>query len=70
MSDNARSAFKLQTMDTMEDFYLLGVMGLINFYPTTGGLVNGRLGGVGFVRLDYATDLTLEFAPILMTESI
>lgn len=63
MSENNRSAFKLQTMDTMENFYLLGVMGLINFYPTTGGLVNGRLGGVNSVRLDYETDLTLEFVP-------
>lgn len=60
---NNRSALKVQTMDTMENLYLLGVMGLINFYPTTGGLVNGRLGGVGSVRLDYETDLTLEFVP-------
>ena len=60
---HSKSAFKLHTMDTMENFYLLGVMGLINFYPTTGGLVNGRLGGVNSVRLDYETDLTLEFVP-------
>lgn len=63
MTEDKRSNFKLQTMDTMENFYLLGVMGLINFYPTTGGLVNGRLGGVNSVRLDYETDLTLEFVP-------
>ncbi len=60
---HSKSAFKLRTMDTMENFYLLGVMGLINFYPTTGGLVNGRLGGVNSVRLDYETDLTLKFVP-------
>lgn len=63
MAERQRSALKLRTMDTMENFYLLGIMGLINFYPTTGGLVNGRLGGVSSVRLDYETDLTLEFVP-------
>lgn len=63
MTADKRSNFKLQTMDTMENLYLLGMMGLINFYPTTGGLVNGRLGGVNSVRLDYETDLTLEFVP-------
>ncbi len=62
-ADRKRSSFKVQTMDAMENIYLLGVMGLINFYPTTGGLVNGRLGGVNSVRLDYEPDLTLEFAP-------
>ena len=63
MTADKRSNFKLQTMDTMENLYLLGMMGLINIYPTTGGLVNGRLGGVNSVRLDYETDLTLEFVP-------
>lgn len=58
-----KSAFKLRTMDRMENLYLLGIMGLMNFYPTTGGLVNGRLGGVNSVRLDYETDLTLTFVP-------
>lgn len=63
LADREQSTFKVQTMDTMENIYLLGVMGLINFYPTTGGLVNGRLGGVNSVRLDYEPDLTLEFVP-------
>ncbi len=58
-----QSAVKLKSMDTMENFYLLGVMGLINFYPSTGGLKSGRLGGVSSVRLDYETDLKLEFVP-------
>lgn len=63
MTEENRSAFKLRTMDTMENLYLLGVMGLMNFYPNTGGLENGRLGGINSVRLDYETDLNLEFVP-------
>lgn len=63
LSDHTKSAFKLRTMDSMENLYLLGVAGLINFYQTTGGLSSGRLGGVNSVRLDYETDLTLEFVP-------
>ncbi|MBD5402343.1 hypothetical protein HDR58_06035 [bacterium] len=63
MADRKTSTLKLQTMDTMENLYLLGLMGLVNFYPTTGGLVNGRLGGVNTVRLDYEPDLNLEFVP-------
>lgn len=63
MEENTTSALKLQTMDRMENFYLLGVMGLMNFYQNTGGLVSGRLGGVNSVRLDYEKDLTLEFVP-------
>lgn len=57
------SKVKAQTMDTMENLSLLGIMGLLNFYPNTGGLTNGTLGGVSAVRLDYNTDLTVEFAP-------
>lgn len=63
LQDKKQSAVKLRTMDTMENFYLLGVMGLMNFYPNTGGLESGRLGGVSSVRLDYEPDLTLEFVP-------
>lgn len=57
------SKVKAQTMDTMENLSLLGIMGLLNFYPNTGGLTNGTLGGISAVRLDYNTDLTVEFAP-------
>lgn len=63
LSDRTKSALKLRTMDSMENLYLLGVTGLFNFYQTTGGLRSGRLGGVNSVRLDYETDLTLEFVP-------
>lgn len=63
LSDHTKSSLKLRTMDSMENLYLLGVAGLINFYQSTGGLSSGRLGGVNSVRLDYETDLTLEFVP-------
>lgn len=63
LQNKKQSAVKLETMDTMENFYLLGVMGLINFYPSTGGLESGRLGGVSSVRLDYEPDLNLTFVP-------
>ncbi len=57
------SSMKEATMDTMGNFMLLGFMGLFNYYPNTGGLTSGRLGGVNAIRLDYETDLTVEYAP-------
>lgn len=54
---------KKGTMDTVENLSLLGLMGLFNFYPNTGGLTSGTLGGVSSVRLDFETDLRVEFAP-------
>lgn len=57
------SPLKEKTMDTMENISLLGVMGLLNFYPNTGGLTNGTLGGVSAIRLDYNPDLNVEFTP-------
>lgn len=57
------SQIKAKTMDTVENLSMLGIMGLFNFYPNTGGLTNGVLGGVSAVRLDYEPDLVLEFAP-------
>ncbi len=61
--NRSTSKIKEQSMDTVENFYMLGVMGLFNFYPNTGGLTNGTLGGVSAIRLDYNTDLTVEFTP-------
>ena len=57
------SALKAETMDTVENLSVLGLMGLFNFYPNTGGMTGGTLGGVSSVRLDFETDLRLEFAP-------
>ncbi|MDE5932918.1 MAG: hypothetical protein K2H40_10625, partial [Lachnospiraceae bacterium] len=57
------SAIKKSTMDTVENVSMLGLMGLFNFYPNTGGMTNGTLGGVSSVRLDFETDLMIEFTP-------
>ena len=57
------SAMKAGTMDVMENVTLLGIMGLFNYYPSTGGLSEGTLGGVSSVRLDYETDLTAVYVP-------
>lgn len=57
------SALKAKSMDTMENLSIMGVMGLLNLYPNTGGLTSGTLGGVSSVRLDYNTDLELTLAP-------
>ncbi|MCH5256971.1 MAG: transglutaminase domain-containing protein [Lachnospiraceae bacterium] len=57
------SSLKKSTMDTVENISVLGVMGLFNFNPNTGGIRNGELGGVNSVRFDFETDLTVEFTP-------
>lgn len=57
------SNLKKASMETVENISMLGLMGLFNFYPNTGGLTNGTLGGVNAIRYDYETDLTIEFAP-------
>ena len=61
--NHSTSSLKSKTMDTMENLSLMGLMGLFNYYPNTGGMVNGTLGGVSAVRLDYEPDLTLVFTP-------
>ena len=40
-----------------------GFSGLMNRYDNTGGLSTGRLGGIGSVRPDFETDLSVTFAP-------
>lgn len=59
----AQSAMKKSTMDIMENFTMLGIMGLFNYYPNNGGLVNGKLGGISSVQRDFETDLTVTYVP-------
>lgn len=40
-----------------------GISGFFNRYEATGGISNGKLGGVSSVRPDYQTDLIVTFVP-------
>lgn len=57
------SSMKAGTMDVMENITMLGIMGLFNYYPNTGGLTGGTLGGVNAVQRDFETDLTVTYTP-------
>lgn len=60
------SAMKAGTMDVMESLTLIGIMGLFNRYPNTGGLSGGTLGGVSAIQRDYETDLKVTYVPYSM----
>lgn len=55
--------YKKATMETVTNLFTLGIEGIFNYYANRGGLSTGRLGGVASVRLDYKTDITVEFTP-------
>lgn len=54
---------KKTTDEYVKTFVQSGFTGLLNRYDSTGGLNNGRLGGVSSIRPDFETDLTVTFAP-------
>ncbi len=58
-----KSQMKENSEDVVQNFMMLGIMGLFNFYPNTGGLMSGRLGGVSSISLDYEPDLKVEYTP-------
>ncbi len=62
-SSNRPSEYKVASREMFQNFIMLGFYGLINFYPNSGGLSTGELGGVSSIRLDYQTDLTVTFTP-------
>ncbi|CDC95289.1 transglutaminase-like protein [Roseburia sp. CAG:380] len=57
------SQMKKDSLEIVENVSMLGIAGLFNFYPNTGGLTSGTLGGVSAIRYDYETDLKIRFAP-------
>lgn len=58
-----KDTLREQTSDTIGNFLLLGFSGLYNRYDSTGGLAEGKLGGIANVRADYQTDLVVSYTP-------
>lgn len=54
---------KKTTDEYVKIFIQNGFTGLLDRYDSTGGLNQGRLGGVSSIRPDFETDLTVTFAP-------
>lgn len=58
-----KDTLRERTSDTIGNFLLLGFSGMINRYDSTGGLAEGKLGGIANVRPDYQTDLVVSYTP-------
>lgn len=54
---------KEKSDDLVERLITSGVYGFFNRYDSVGGMSSGRLGGVNSVRLDYETDLEINYVP-------
>nr|MBQ8252052.1 transglutaminase domain-containing protein [Lachnospiraceae bacterium] len=60
---SAPSGLRKKVDEYVQIFTQNGLAGFFNRYEATGGLSEGRLGGVSSVRPDYQTDLTVTFVP-------
>lgn len=58
-----RSTSRQKTDEIVKIFVQSGLSGFFNRYEATGGISEGKLGGVSSVRPDYETDLTVTFVP-------
>ena len=54
---------KTASKEIFQNVIMMGVFGIIDYYPNNGGLSTGELGGVSTIRLDYRTDITLLYTP-------
>lgn len=57
------SVLKEKATEGVKYFVTFGLSGYFNRYHATGGLNDGKLGGIHSVRPDYETDLTITFVP-------
>lgn len=62
-STGKQSAVRKKADEYVKIFTQNGLAGFFNRYEASGGLSEGRLGGVSSVRPDYETDLTVTFVP-------
>ncbi|MCR5848140.1 MAG: transglutaminase-like domain-containing protein [Lachnospiraceae bacterium] len=60
----AGNVIRKQTEEYVKIYIQTGLSGLFDAYSSTGGLANGKLGGVSQVRPDFETDLNVSFVPI------
>lgn len=58
------SALKNSMKDDVKYVVTFGLSGYFNRYNSTGGLNDGKLGGIYSVRPDYETDLTVRYVPL------
>ena len=61
--NHAINNVKKATDEYVKIFVQNGISGFFNRYESTGGMSNGRLGGVSSVHPDFETDLIVTFAP-------
>lgn len=58
-----KDSLREKTSEDIGNFLLLGFSGMYNRYASTGGLAEGKLGGISNVRPDYQTDLVVTYTP-------
>lgn len=62
-TDQKKTKLRKKADEVMQIYVQNGLSGFFNRYDATGGISEGKLGGVSGVRPDYETDLTVTFAP-------
>ncbi|MDD6571792.1 MAG: transglutaminase domain-containing protein [Thermoflexaceae bacterium] len=64
LRNSSESLLKAEVTDDVKYIVTFGLSGYFNRYSSTGGLNDGKLGGIYSVRPDYETDLTVRYVPL------